>query len=75
MKHLQFRYRWTCPYCRLNQVAYVRAEIYETEHDMHEALPGNDVVYCDIEQGGCDKRVALIIKADIIATAFKIEDN
>jgi hypothetical protein len=61
------RFEWTCPYCGFVNKGY--AELKDHYGTMETRL-----VYCEKDEGGCDKQVALQPKARVTVTVFKLQE-
>ena len=61
---VEIRYEWTCPHCGHRNSGFA------TVRDRHGSL-SPALTYCDIEDGGCDRMVAvrprLLVQTEVFA--------
>lgn len=55
-----------CPYCGLEQRVNISFENYKSSHA--------ELLFCDIDEGGCDKRFVVISDLEIKTKGAKIEE-
>ena len=61
----QLRFTWECPNCGFINKAY--AELQDTHGTMETRL-----IYCDVDEGGCDTKFAVEPRATVTATVYKL---
>ena len=57
------RFTVTCPYCGFKNM--------QIANDWH----GTKIIYCETEDGGCDKKLAFEYEVDWIVQAYKIKSD
>lgn len=67
MEPVNVRFEWRCPHCGHNNVGYKPVE------NSWGAM-GTHLMYCDVEDGGCDNRFAIQVRAYVRVRVFTLTE-
>jgi len=63
---VEVRFKWTCPHCGFEQFGFATVKTKQGQCEPQFA-------YCDLEEGGCDRMVAIKPRLVVEATVYKLE--
>ena len=64
---MNIQYKFDCPYC-----GYVNSKFYTGTNPTPSSISWNEVMYCDLENGGCDRLMVVNATLKIETCTMKI---